>query len=131
MLDERNTKQKNLVLQAVRIKSHPTAEEIYSEVVKELPNISLTTVYRNLNKLAEQGIIKRLLIPDQPDRFEKNPMKHYHISCKECGVFEDLNEVPDNHSMDGFACKKSGFYIESHDIIYKGLCLNCQKKYNI
>jgi Fe2+ or Zn2+ uptake regulation protein len=132
MLDERNTKQKNLVLQAVRNhKSHPTAEEIYHEVVKELPNISLTTVYRNLNKLAEQGVIKRLLIPDQPDRFEKNPMKHYHISCKVCGLFEDLDEVTYDYSMDGFKCKKNGFHIESHDIIYKGLCLNCQKKNNI
>ncbi len=131
-MDERNTKQKALVLQAVRNhKSHPTAEEVYLEVVKELPNISLTTVYRNLNKLAEQDAIKRLLIPDQPDRFEKNPVKHYHICCKECGSFNDLDEVSYDYSMDGFSCKKSGFYIESHDIIFKGLCLDCQKKKNM
>jgi Fur family peroxide stress response transcriptional regulator len=118
-----------MVLQAVRnYPAHPTAEDVYNVVIKALPNISLTTVYRNLNKLAQQRAIKRLLIPDQPDRFEKNPVKHYHVSCEVCGAFEDLDDAPYDYSMDCFDCKKSGFYINSHDIIFKGLCPECRKK---
>ncbi|HAN20368.1 MAG: hypothetical protein A2Y15_07985 [Clostridiales bacterium GWF2_36_10] len=127
-MNERNTKQKNIILKVVKNScTHPTAEEVYAGVAKELPNVSLTTVYRNLNKLAEQGIIKRLLIPNQPDRFEKNPTKHYHVCCEICGAFEDLIKPCYNLNLDEKECLESGFFIKSHEIIFKGLCPNCRK----
>lgn len=128
-MNERNTRQKALILKAVKNShSHPTAEEVYKTVAEELPNISLTTVYRNLNVLAKRGIIKRIYIPNQPDRFENNPTKHYHICCEVCGLFEDLNEPCYNYELDDMECKKNGFLIESHDIIFRGLCPKCRKK---
>lgn len=128
-MNERNTRQKNLILKAIKHShTHPTAEEVYFCVAKELPNVSLTTVYRNLNKLSEQGVIKRILIPNQPDRFERNPTKHYHVCCEECGAFVDLEDIGYNLELDGIVCEKSGFLIESHEIIFRGLCPECRKK---
>ena len=131
-MNERNTKQKNLILNAIKSSHiHPTAEEVYECVVGELPNVSLTTVYRNLNKLSEQGVIKRILIPNQPDRFERNPTKHYHICCERCGAFEDIHEPNYNLDLDGFECKESGYLILNHEIIFKGLCPECRKQIRI
>lgn len=127
-MNERNTKQKRLILRAVKnLDFHPTAEDVYNRVLYELPNVSLTTVYRNLNKLAELGVIKRLMIPNMPDRFEKNPIKHYHVCCEKCGAFEDIDEPCYNFKLDGIECAKNGFVIKSHDIIFSGLCPNCKK----
>jgi Fur family peroxide stress response transcriptional regulator len=106
---------------------HPTAEEVYKRVLEDIPNVSLTTVYRNLNRLAEQGIIKRLLIPNRPDRFEKNPDKHYHICCEICGRFEDLTDIEYDFELDDAECKSTGFLIKSHEIIFSGICADCRK----
>lgn len=126
-LNERNTQQKNLILKAVRNSMiHPTAEDVYNNVIAALPNVSLTTVYRNLNKLAESGIIKRIQIPNQPDRFEKNPTKHYHICCEICGRFEDLTEPDYNFNLDNIVCASNGFFIKSHEIIFNGICSHCR-----
>ena len=56
---KRNTIQRTLVLEAVnRLRFHPTAEEIYDDVIREHPHISKATVYRNLNQLAEDREIQ-------------------------------------------------------------------------
>ena len=61
---QRNTLQRNLVLGMVRkLKGHATAEEVYEGVVANYPNISKTTVYRNLKELADAGEIRRLEVP--------------------------------------------------------------------
>ena len=60
---------------------HPTAETVYLNIRKEFPNISLGTVYRNLNLLAEIGEIQKLSSGIGPDRFDGNPAPHYHFIC--------------------------------------------------
>jgi len=128
-LNKRNTRQKNLILKAVQSSMiHPTAEDVYKTVMRELPNISLTTVYRNLNQLAADGVIKRLQVPNKSDRFEKNPDKHYHVCCDICGKFEDLSEPGYNYNLDNIECPDNGFLIKSHDIIFNGLCARCKNQ---
>lgn len=69
---------------------HPTAETVYLNIRKEFPNISLGTVYRNLNLLAEIGEIQKLSPGIGPDRFDGNPAPHYHFICRHCGCVMDL-----------------------------------------
>lgn len=69
---------------------HPTAETIYLNIRREFPNISLGTVYRNLNLLAEIGEIQKLSPGIGPDRFDGNPAPHYHFICRHCGCVMDL-----------------------------------------
>ena len=122
----RNTIQRQIVLNAVKeLTSHPTAEDVYTCIVKQHPNISKGTVYRNLNLLADQGELLRVRIPDGADRYDFRTQRHYHIRCSKCGrVFdvdmpyqEDfLDSVPDTH----------GFIFTDYEIVFAGLCTDCQ-----
>ena len=125
-MERRNTKQRQIVLNAVRSRcDHPTAEQIYAQVKEIDPKISLGTVYRNLALLAEEGQILSIKLSDA-DRFDLTVKGHDHFICLECGgVFDMIGKydlIPDNTSTE------DGFLISSHQTIIKGLCPNCTKK---
>ena len=80
-------------------KDHPNAETVYAEIKKNFPNISLGTVYRNLNLLAELNEIQKISSLDGPDRFDPNTNIHPHFFCTQCHAvldltMEDLNLIP-------------------------------------
>ncbi len=90
-LEVRMSKQRDAILSAVREScSHPDADSICARVRADIPNISLGTVYRNLGKLAEEGIIRRISVPSGADRFDKTICPHGHIVCPVCGDVSDL-----------------------------------------
>ena len=70
---------------------HPTAETVYLNVKNEYPNISLGTVYRNLNLLAEMGEVLKISTPNGGDRFDGHMHPHYHFCCNKCGRVIDLD----------------------------------------
>ena len=129
-MKRRNTIQRNLVLEAIRtMKSHVTAEEVFEFIRKNHPNIGKGTIYRNLGILAEEGEIRRVEIPDGPDRFDFTLKNHYHVRCVKCGevfdvdmdVITDLEErIRDTHGMEFL----------SYDISFKGVCPACREKNN-
>ena len=94
-MERRNTIQRDIVLKAVRsLGNHASADEIYSCVSKDYPSIGKGTVYRNLNILAEEGEIRKVEIPEGPNRFDHSVGKHYHITCIKCGkVFQFVSLV--------------------------------------
>ena len=70
--------------------SHPTDDTVYLHIKEEFPNISLGTVYRNLNLLADIGEALRIPTPDGGDRFDGRCEPHYHVVCTNCGNVFDL-----------------------------------------
>ena len=84
------TRQCQLILAIVARYGHVTADEVHKEAQKSLPKIAVGTVYRNLNELAEMGIIRKIEVPNAPDRFDKTVSQHEHLICPECGAVEDL-----------------------------------------
>ena len=84
------TRQSQLILAIVAKLGHVTAEEVHKQAQKTLPKIALGTVYRNLNELAEDGIIRKIPMPDAPDRFDITVSPHEHCICPTCGAVEDL-----------------------------------------
>ena len=72
---------------------HPKAEDVYEDVRKTLPNISLGTVYRNLNNLSKMGRIKKISMPNHCDRFDKTIKDHYHIHCIKCDKLIDVERI--------------------------------------
>ncbi|MEG0798179.1 MAG: transcriptional repressor [Acidaminococcaceae bacterium] len=124
---KRNTIQRQLVIAAVRtLADHPTAEEVYDRITVEYPDISKGTVYRNLNGLVESGLLNKVCIPNAADRFDYILTKHYHIKCTRCGLFSDVN-MEYLKDLDAKIAKASGYLMESHDIVFNGLCKECQK----
>ncbi|MBC5580756.1 transcriptional repressor [Anaerofilum sp. BX8] len=127
-MEKRNTVQKQLVLQAVReLQCHPTAEEVYQRVAARHPSISKATVYRNLNSLAEDGLVRRVAMPDAADRFDFTVGPHYHIKCAGCGRVIDAPAayMP---RLDAETEKETGFRISRHDLVFEGLCPACREK---
>ena len=81
----RNTRQKKLIYDIiVNSYAHPTALQIYKEAINVIPDISLGTVYRNLNMLVDNDSIVRIKMPDGIDRYDKC-LEHAHIICSNCG----------------------------------------------
>ena len=122
----RKTRQKQAILQVLRgTTSHPTANWVYNEVRKEIPNISLGTVYRNLRLLCERGEILELVLCGTLSRFDARLDGHYHFRCEKCGRVFDVDE-PVNKEMDRIVARKTGFSVIYHRLEFYGLCVECQ-----
>ncbi|MDD6481374.1 MAG: transcriptional repressor [Lachnospiraceae bacterium] len=106
---------------------HPTAETVYMSIKDAFPNISLGTVYRNLSLLSDLGEIQKITVSGGPDRFDGNPAPHYHFSCRKCGCVMDLDMKPQDN-LNTVAAEKFPGVIESHAILFTGICPECAKK---
>lgn len=122
----RNSKQRDTILKIVRESDdHPTADMVYTRARMQIDNISLGTVYRNLNLLSEQGLIKKFKIVGDNERFDKTVIMHSHFVCKSCGKVIDIME----DSMKGFIdelSKKTDSQIERYEVSLLGTCSHCQ-----
>ena len=108
---------------------HPTADTVYLHVKQEYPNISLGTVYRNLNLLAELGEAVKITTEYGGDRFDGRTQPHYHFCCKHCGRVMDLGlELEDMSDINKEASKNFDGIIENHSMMFYGTCNDCIKK---
>ena len=90
MKQQRNTRQRQLVLDVVRgRRDHPTAEQIYQSVREQDAHVSRGTVYRNLNLLCDNREIYRVVMSSS-DRFDLRTDPHYHIHCLVCDSVVDV-----------------------------------------
>lgn len=106
-------------------KSHPTAEQVYGEVRKEIPSITLATVYRNLGKLEQSGQTIRLEVNGE-FRFDADMRHHEHCVCRRCGRIIDMTDGVCEKAMKGF--KSVGFKPDSVTVIFRGVCRRCSNK---
>lgn len=120
----KNSKQRDLVLEIVNnSKDHPTAEDVYIKAREHIPNISLGTVYRNLNTLVDKKSIRRIKTGSETYRYDNSSLKHNHFICKICNnvLDVDVGNVEDVKTIDGNI-------VYSTDITYFGICKNCNFK---
>ena len=122
------SKQRISVLEAVVSNSiHPTADQVYAMIKDDNPNVSLGTVYRNLNLLCETGQLRRICVANGCDRFDGRLDKHFHTICNFCGKVADV-EIPEQLDLHSFVTAQTGYYINDIDIVMKGVCPECNKK---
>ena len=107
---------------------HPTADTVYLHVRKEFPRISLGTVYRNLNLLADMGEAVKITTPNGGDRFDGRTDPHYHVVCTSCGNVFDVDVSYDKNMFSKAVCMEDGFIITSHELIFEGICRDCREK---
>lgn len=107
-------------------KDHPTADKVYMAIRKQIPNISLGTVYRNLTMLAETGEIQRLRVGDGVDHFDFDTSPHYHFVCSECGGVSDLTMDSIDSIIDIAGADFDG-EIAGHITYFYGICGGCCK----
>ena len=122
------SKQREKILDTLTYNAvHPTAETLLEILNRENPNIVITTLYRNLNQLAEASMIKKIDGLESSAHFDHNTHEHYHFICNVCKkVFDVSSDVaPDLVKNTRVA---TGFDIENHDIVFHGICSDCKKR---
>ncbi len=124
----RLTTQRQIILEELgKVTSHPTANEVYDMVRKRLPRIGLGTVYRNLELMAESGIILKLEVGGTQKRFDATVTPHYHIRCSSCGKVDDI-DLEVQQEINEAAAKTCNYKILGHHIEFSGICSECLKK---
>jgi Fur family peroxide stress response transcriptional regulator len=124
---QRTTRQREAILAVLRATdSHPTADWIYDQVRREMPSISLGTVYRNLRLLCECGKAQEIDMTGVQTRFDGNPENHYHFRCDDCGRVFDVAGAVDKE-LDQRVARETGFQISHHRLEFRGLCRECQR----
>ena len=108
-------------------KEHPSAEMVYEALKADHPHLSLGTVYRNLNLLAELGKVRRVATVQNTDRFDAVCEDHAHFICECCGKVDDVFFEADE-SLNEKAASHCNGKIQSHHVYFYGTCNECLKK---
>tara|TARA_X000000368_G_scaffold26931_1_gene20337 strand:- start:2185 stop:2565 length:381 start_codon:yes stop_codon:yes gene_type:complete len=118
----RFSKQRELIQDIVqRTNSHPTAYWIFNKAKKEISNISLGTVYRNLSQLNKDGVIN-IFYDDNIARYDWNTVAHDHLKCNKCGKIIDIKLH--NRELKKEVLKQYKFEAENIEITISGICEN-------
>lgn len=128
---KKHSMQRDLIVNSLKNRiDHPTAEILYLDLKKQMPEIGIATVYRNLQNLLKEGKIIKIKTKDNVDRYDGNIEKHIHFECSKCGklldIFLEENQMKklDNDMQElanTIQAKK-----ESETIIINGICKNCK-----
>ena len=125
--------QKNINLSYQRMKvleyltqnhCHPTVDQIHTEIQKEVPTLSKTTVYNTLRILTDAGLVRVITIEDNETRYDIKTEAHGHFKCDSCGEIFNFNIDIDSLKSDDL----QGFKIDDKDVYFKGVCPNCLSK---
>ena len=126
MKQQRNTRQKQLVLEAVRARrDHPTADQIYMDVRAQDDMISRGTVYRNLSLLSEAREISHIKVSGA-DRYDLRLDRHCHLICTRCRRVCDA-PAPYDAAADERMSRETGYAIVRHRTVFEGVCPDCLK----
>ncbi len=122
---QRNTRQRQTILEALRsVTTHPTASQIYEMVRQSLPNISLGTVYRNLDLLWRHGSVRKLDMGHEQARFDADMRRHHHIRCVVCKRVDDAFELPSELEIKDLETL-GGYRILEVNLDIVGICAAC------
>lgn len=122
----RSTRQRRLVFEAVvGTKCHPTAEWVYEAVRREMPRVSLGTVYRNLQVLTEEGKIRSFERGGRI-RYDGDLELHDHFSCDACGLLLDIPRTDEVMPAER-RLRAQGFAIAGRSLEFHGLCRKCRR----
>jgi Fur family ferric uptake transcriptional regulator len=123
----RNTPQRRVILHELcQLNSHPTAAELYALVRRRLPRISLGTVYRNLEVLHQDGMIRKMEFAGAESRFDGTLEQHYHVRCTECGRVEDIYTLGSGQEP-AQPSELGGYKVTGHRLEYFGICPGCRR----
>ena len=128
-LDERGghmTRQRAAVYDYLSsVEHHPTAEEVFLNVKRQVPKISLATVYKNLEALVACEAISKLSYGDGSARYDIRTDHHYHTRCLKCGSVADL-DAAEGHKLLSRIKPRSGFEVKDYRLELLGYCRDCR-----
>ena len=129
---EPTTKQfrkRNAILSYLRMtNAHPSAEMIFTDLKTEIPDLSMGTVYRNLNLFKQQGLAVSVATVNGTERFDGNTDSHVHFICAGCDAVLDLMDLQVPESLQEAAAKCCGGQVDGCQLSFTGLCSECLNK---
>lgn len=128
-MSRRHSIQRQLISDTLKRMDHPTAQDLLEEIRKEYPYLSMGTVYRNLNLLSTEGIVRKLSCQDSADRFEICLNPHYHIQCTSCGRYFDIDATYLRGDINKKIEEITGFLVKDSNVFFTGVCPLCQEGY--
>ncbi len=121
----KRSRQRERILRILRSTvNHPTADRIYNELKQEFPSLSMGTVYRNLDILVKQNLVKKLESGSNFARFDANVSPHSHFICRECGAVIDL-PLKDLSHLEKEVEKTTAHEVDEHRVYFYGRCRRC------
>lgn len=118
------TPQRLAIASLLESKGHISLEDLYALMLKKFESISLATIYKNIHVMMENSFIQEVKIPHAKTVYELTKDSHAHLACRNCNNVEDiilsLDQVVESVTA------KTNFKIESNDLLFLGLCKNCQ-----
>ena len=104
---------------------HPSAETVYAELKKEIPDLSLGTVYRNIALFKQQGLIQSLGNVKGVERFDGTVVPHVHFVCSVCGEIRDLTQLHVPQLLCDKAASEADAVVEQCMLTFLGTCSDC------
>ena len=124
-MQERQTKQKQIIYDALKTLDHPTATEVYGYVHNLFPTVSRATVFRVLGGFAAGSRALELRAAGSEVRYDYNVMPHYHARCEKCGKVADV--VTKGIPVEGLSVMAdNGFSVNGYSVEFFGTCKACQ-----
>ena len=122
-------KKRNAILSCLRgTDLHPSAEMVHEMLQTDHPDISLATIYRNLSRFKEQGIIQSLGTVNGIERFDANTAPHVHFVCNCCSAVMDLHQMDAPQRLCREAAQHIGGQVDSCQLMFFGTCRDCLAK---
>jgi Fur family transcriptional regulator, ferric uptake regulator len=126
---KRHTRQRQAILETLQgLKTHPTASELHELVRIRLPRLSLGTVYRNLEALVREGMVRKLVSGHMEARFDGDLSGHYHVRCVDCGRVADVHGLDADGLESQEVSRRTGFQILSLRLEFAGVCPDCHER---
>jgi Fur family peroxide stress response transcriptional regulator len=118
------TPQRLAITNTLYKRGHVNIEDLYETMLQKFNSISLATIYKNINIMIENAFIQEVKIPNQKSVYELTKAAHSHLVCDKCGMVEDI--TLDLRSVSDLASHTTHFQIQKTDLVFSGLCKNCQ-----
>ena len=121
----RRSKKRDAMLELMRgTTCHPSADWVHQRMREQFPDVSLGTVYRNLNQLSEEGLIKSVGVIHGQERFDACTAPHSHFICNRCGAVIDLPDCVSEETITPLG-EEYGFVEQYHELQIFGFCKDC------
>ena len=127
-MQERQTKQKTTIYEALCALDHPTATEVYARVHELQPTVSRATVFRVLSGFAASGKALELRMANSDVRYDFNTMAHYHVHCVACGRVADVSMDKVEKIPKVTVDSGEEFTVDGYSVEFYGKCASCQKE---
>jgi len=123
------TNQRTVILDAIRHSpGHVDADEVYRSIHGSLPRVSLSTVYRTLQKFRELGLIDELHFAEEHHHYEMKPAReHYHLVCLGCGRVTEF-QYPLLATLKRSVPEARNFDVTGSEVTLTGYCADCRKQ---